>query len=218
MTNWQWQQSDGHLSLTWQGMRPCLSSAVFNGGYCEARSLLNLRVSGDPVSPQLTPEQSLHQAAEQRGLASPCIGMMTSASMTSLRYRQGQCSGENTAVLLSCGLGNARRAGDPADWSEDPASTRGTINSILITDLQLTVASQAELLCLLSEAKAAVLQELGITSPLSGRLATGTGTDATVIIGGCGRRERWFGKHTSAGETIAKLYMEALRSSIVDSD
>ena len=214
MTDWHWQHSNDYFSLQWSQPRPCLSSAVFNGGLCEARSLLNLRVNGDPVSPLLPPEQSLHQAATDLNLPGPTIGLMTSASMDSFRYRQTEYGGHTIAILLSCGLGNARRAGDPADWLGDSSPPRGTINSVLISDLQWSVASQAELLALLTEAKAAALEEMGINSPLSGRPATGTGTDATAIIGGHGRAERWCGKHTKLGEIIALLYMDALCSSI----
>lgn len=218
MTDWHWQHSGDYFSLHWAQPRPCLSSAVFNGGLCQARALLNLRVSGDPVPPLLTPEQSLHQAATRLGLPTPCLGMMTSASMNSFRYRQTTYGGHAIAILLSCGLGNARRAGDPADWLGHSPPPAGTINSVLITDLQLSTASQVELLSLLTEAKAATLGELGINSPLSAKPATGTGTDATAIISGHGRPERWFGKHTKVGEQTARLYMDALRSSIEQSD
>tara|TARA_Y100001951_G_scaffold19654_1_gene14732 strand:- start:27555 stop:28208 length:654 start_codon:yes stop_codon:yes gene_type:complete len=214
VTDWHWQHSSDCFSLQWSQPRPCLSSAVFNGGLCKARSVLNLRVSGDPVSPLLTPEQSLHQAANRLDLPGPTIGLMTSALMASFRYRQTEYADHAIAIFLTCGLGNARRAGDPADWLGDSPTPLGTINSVLISDLQWSTASQAELLALLAEAKAAALQEMGIRSPLSGKPATGTGTDASVIIGGHGRAERWCGKHTKLGEIIAQLYMDALCSSI----
>jgi adenosylcobinamide amidohydrolase len=70
------------------------------------------------------------------------------------------------------------------------------------------------LLMLLTEAKCAIFQEAGITSPVSGGIATGTGTDATVIVSGFGRPERWVGKHTLLGERAARLMMDALRASI----
>ena len=64
------------------------------------------------------------------------------------------------------------------------------------------------------EAKAAVLQDMNIRSPVSRQIATGTGTDACAIISGCGAPVRWLGKHTDIGEHIARQYMDALRSSI----
>ncbi len=214
MADWQWRKTADYFSLQWPQLRPCLSSAVLNGGLCQARSLINLRVSGDAPSPLLTPEQSLYQAAQQYRLADNCVGLMTAASMNSLRIREACLHGVALAIFVSCGLSNARRAGDPHDWQPEHAPRIGTINSVLITDLTLPVATMVELHGLLSEAKAAVLQELDIRSPRSGKVATGTGTDACVVIGGHGREEKWFGKHTEAGALCAQLYMDALRCSI----
>jgi adenosylcobinamide amidohydrolase len=56
---------------------------------------------------------------------------------------------------------------------------------------------------------------LGITSPVSGRLATGTGTDAIAVFSGHGvGRARFAGKHTLLGERLAVLVMQSLHSSI----
>ncbi len=214
MADWQWRKTADYFSLQWPQPRPCLSSAVLNGGLCQARSLLNLRVGSDTPAPLLTPDQSLYQAAQQQQLAEQCVGLMTAASMNSLRHREANLHGAAVAIFVSCGLSNARRAGDPYDWQADHGPSIGTINSVLITDLKLPVASMVELHGLLSEAKAAVLQELDIRSPRSGKIATGTGTDACAVIGGHGREEKWFGKHTEAGALCAQLYMDALRCSI----
>lgn len=215
MTDWQWHNTSQYFALEWPATRPCLSSAVLNGGLVSARALLNLRVDRNPTTPLLSPEQCLAQAQQRFGLATPCVGMMTAASMDSLRSAKTQVGGENIAVFVSCGLSNARRAGDPCDWKPSHPAPVGTINSVVITDFTLSTAGMVELHGLLSEAKAAVLQDLNITSPVSGGIATGTGTDACAIIGGHGAPATWLGKHTEVGETIAKLYMQALHSSIV---
>ena len=214
MADWQWQKTAGHFALQWPQPRPCLSSAVFNGGLVEARSLLNLRVDRDAPTPQLTPEQSLQQTQQGLGLPDTCVGLMTAASMESLRHEHIEIYGNALAVYVSCGLSNARRAGDPYDWKPTQPLPAGTINSVIISDLAFSTAGMAELHGLISEAKAAVLQELKILSPVSGNVATGTGTDACAIIGGKGGIIRWLGKHTEVGEVIAKQYMTALRSSI----
>lgn len=215
MTDWQWHHTSQYFALQWPAARPCLSSAVLNGGLVSARALLNLRVAPNPTSALLSPEHSLAQAQQNLGLTDPCVGMMTAASMKSLRSATAQVEGENIAVFVSCGLSNARRAGDPCDWKPSQTKPVGTINSVVITDFNLPTAGMVELHGLVSEAKAAVLQDLHIPSPVSGKIATGTGTDACAVIGGHGRPATWLGKHTEIGETVAKLYMQALNSSIV---
>ena len=60
------------------------------------------------------------------------------------------------------------------------------------------------------------LQELDIRSPISGELATGTGTDAiAVICGEQGERIDYCGKHTRLGEVLARLVIEALSDSVL---
>jgi adenosylcobinamide amidohydrolase len=185
---------------------------VHNGGYCQADRVLNLRVDGtNTVRP---PEVTLQRYADVQGWKGTTVGLMTAAPMDSLSYRSEEYRGESLALWLTCGLDNARRAGDPCDWEGGAVPPAGTINTVFATSLRLSQAGMAELLMLLTEAKCAIFQEAGITSPVSGGIATGTGTDATVIVSGSGRPERWAGKHTLLGERAARLMMDALRASI----
>lgn len=204
-------KTEHHQCLSWLGTRPCLSSAPHNGGFCQANRVLNLRVDGTDTLH--SPEYTLQQYADLQGWDGVTVGLMTAAPMHTLRYRCAQYHGESMELWLTCGLENARRAGDPADWDASVLPV-GTINTVIATSLSLSQATMTELLILLTEAKCAVLQEAGITSPISGGIATGTGTDATVIVSGYGRSERWAGKHTLLGEIAARLMMGALRASI----
>ena len=61
---------------------------------------------------------------------------------------------------------------------------------------------------------AATLGELGITSTLTGRTATGTGTDCTVVASGRGSVHRFCGKHVPLGEVLARTAMRALGDAI----
>ncbi|MCW8886518.1 MAG: adenosylcobinamide amidohydrolase [Motiliproteus sp.] len=217
--DWRYTKTDDHLCVEWPRQRSCLSCAVLNGGAVSGRRLVNLKVSGDPVD-QL-PEQSLQCYADQQGWRGTTIGLMTAASMNSLRIRRAELEGEVLEVFLTCGLSNARRAGDPADWvaaNLDDSPEPGTINILLITTLTLPMAAQVELIQIITEAKCAALQNLETLSPVSGESATGTGTDATVIVSGEGREERWAGKHTPLAEAVARLVIEALTSSISKTD
>ena len=92
----------------------------------------------------------------------------------------------------------------------------GTINAVVLASAALAQPARVELITVATEARAALLQELNIVSPLSGGLATGT--DAIAIV--CGAAEasaeppiRFAGKHTILGERVALLMMAAIRES-----
>ena len=105
--------------------------------------------------------------------------MMTSARMASFRSVHRSARGVEISVLVTAGISNARRAGDPAEHRVfDEAEIKpGTINVIILTNAVLTQAAQVEAVMVATEAKTAVLQDIGATSPVTGKMATGTGTD-----------------------------------------
>ena len=194
-----------------------LSSAVLNGGFCYASDFLNLRVASH--SPDVTedPSVSLQRLSEQLQCRGPAVGMMTAASLDSLRVVREEIAAEMLAVLVTTGLENARSAGDLAEHRalDDVPGERGTINLAIVTSAQIADAALVEMVAIATEAKTAVLHALGITSPVSGRLATGTGTDAIAVFSGHGvGRARFAGKHTLLGERLAVLVMQALHSSV----
>ena len=66
-----------------------------------------------------------------------------------------------------------------------------------------------------TEAKAAALQNLDIRSPVSNEPATGTGTDCIAIAADPkAEKMQYCGKHVLFGETLARLVIEAVTSSI----
>jgi len=76
-------------------------------------------------------------------------------------------------------------------------------------------AAMVEATMLATEAKAAALQNANILSSVSQQIATGTGTDAIAVVSGSGPQEIAFcGKHVLLGETIGRLVISAVESSI----
>jgi adenosylcobinamide amidohydrolase len=143
--------------------------------------------------------------------------MMTAASMQSFRLVQATEQGVAIFVLVTTGLSNVRRAGDFAEHRQIgiPPDEVGTINMICLTSAQMTPAAMVEAVITATEAKTAVLQNLGVQSPISDAPATGTGTDAIAIAGSRGAKKIQFcGKHVIFGEILANLVIEAVTSSI----
>tara|TARA_B110000503_G_scaffold25349_1_gene40047 strand:- start:12215 stop:12925 length:711 start_codon:yes stop_codon:yes gene_type:complete len=216
MAGVQLSRSDQLVQIRFSQPHRTLSSAVLNGGYCHASDFLNVQVARH--SPQAEdPEITLQRLSDQLQCSGTTVAMMTAASLDSLRVESCTIGDEVLAVTVTTGLQNARCAGDPAEYRslDVVPSERGTINLAIVTSVQVVDAALVEMVAIATEAKTAVLHELCVKSPVSGRLATGTGTDSVAVFSGHGSgRARFAGKHTLLGEKLALLVMAAIRSSV----
>ena len=201
---------------------PTLSSAVLNGGLVDASHILNLNVKNQWIKEDDSnngPAVMLCEYIQNQGWAGKTVGMMTAADMESFRIARAAEQGVEIFVLATAGLSNARRAGDHAEHRElgRPLYDPGTINLVCLTTARLSRAAMVEAVITTTEAKTLALRKLGIRSPVSNKPATGTGTDAVVIVSGHGQtRISYCGKHVVFGEILANLVMDAVCSSIKD--
>ncbi|MAT52432.1 MAG: hypothetical protein CMK32_14745 [Porticoccaceae bacterium] len=205
------------VSIHFDEPRPVLSSAVLHGGLVRTRHWLNLKVIDNPEDGVDHPADTLAEIIQRQGWPGDTVAMMTAASMQSLRLRAAAIEQQSLLVAVTSGLANARRVGDRAEYRHllDPVPSVGTINLAVISDLSLTPCVMVEALMVVTEAKAAVLEEQGTRSPVSGALATGTGTDALAIFGrDGGPTPRYAGKHTLLGETLGRLACSAIADSV----
>jgi len=212
----RYEQTDNHIHIDFRTPHRVISSAVLNGGFSEARHILNLKVPKHSDTPE-TPSATLTQYCINEGWEGTTVAMMTAASMGSFRLAKECVQGIDVAVMVTAGLSNPRRTGDKAEYRQmvcDPEEV-GTINTIAMTSAHLTDTAMVEALLIVTEAKAAVLQEIGILSPVSHRIATGTGTDSVAIVSGHGPETvAYCGKHVLFGEVLGRLTEEAISASI----
>ena len=206
------------LLLRFPGEREVLSSAPLGGGLVRARQVLNLHVDDQPgQAPEEPPEHTLVRCCAQLGLTGTTVGMMTGASLGSMREVQVHEGGVRVCCVVTLGLSNAKRAGESAEWRRHtpPAPPPGTINCVVSTDARLTGAALCEAVMVATEAKAATLAERGVRSRTGPGIATGTGTDVIAIVNGeHGPRIRYCGKHVLMGEMIARSVMCAIGRSL----
>jgi len=212
--------SDTFVHVAFDTPRQVVSSAPLNGGWVQASHIVNLNVpkKQPPGAAGLEPPAlTLEKYAAAARWEGTVVGMMTAASMDSFRIVRHACDGVEIAVMATSGISNLRRAGDPADYRiirETPATT-GTINLIVITSARLTRAAMIEAVITATEAKAAALQDMDARSPLSGKTATGTGTDEIAVAAGNGPvTVEYCGKHVLFGEILASLIIRAVTGSI----
>lgn len=206
-------QTPRHIVFRSHTAMQSTGSCVWNGGTTTVHGWLNLKVSGASghfESPALTLKNYAHALDIQQPLA----GMMTAASMNSLRYSLLQNHGIQVACIVTAGIENARRCGDPADENIQP----GTINLALLCNRSFTPAACIEALMLMTEAKTAACYDLNILSPISQQMATGTGTDSLCLLSALPCQNtapiEYCGKHTFIGEWIGKVCQEALQASL----
>jgi len=216
------KQTPEHVCVQFSTEHPVLSSAVFNGGECHASNILIMKVAENVEGTKQiveNPENTLAEYCRQLQLSGATVGMMTSASMDSFRRVSRSSQGVEISAMVTAGISNARCAGDSADWRtfQPDVTPTGTINIIILTNATMSQAALVESVMLATEAKTVAMRMLGLKSPVSGTISTGTGTDAIAVANGFGAGTiRYCGKHVLFGEMLASAVIEAITESLSD--
>ena len=220
------EHTSNHVHIEFSKAHQVMSSAVLNGGLVRADHLVNMQVpkespdngsSDNESQNNESPEQTLSNYCSNAGWHGTSVGMMTAASMKSFRMAKVTEQGIDIVIVVTSGLSNARRVGDRAEYRmmTEESKEVGTINIVFLTSAKLTEAASVEAVLMITEAKAAALQEAKIMSPISNKIATGTGTDSVAVVCGHGSELiTYCGKHVVFGEILGRLVMETVASSI----
>lgn len=214
---------DKSIVLVFSGRRKVLSTSLYNGGCHEDfEAVFNRDMtqgSGMPCeSFAPTYVESMKIVAERLGLAPEWTsGMgtaahMENASVVSRSYKELTV----TAIVTGGVETNGGRVGDPASYYKTAEKKCGTINIILVIDADLPPGVLARALVTCTEAKTAALQELMVPSRYSTGLATGSGTDQTIIVANS-ESPLFFedaGKHSKLGELIGLAVMTAVKEAL----
>ena len=214
---------DKSIVLVFSGPRKVLSTSLYNGGYHEDfEAVFNRDMtqgSGMPCeSFAPTYVESMKIVAERLGLALELTsGMgtaahMEDASIVSRSYKELTV----TAIVTGGVETNGGRVGDPASYYKTAEKKCGTINIMLVIDADLPPGILARALVTCTEAKTAALQELMAPSRYSTGLATGSGTDQTIIVANS-ESPLFFegaGKHSKLGELIGLAVMAAVKEAL----
>jgi len=211
--------TDQFLHVEFKDSVRMVSSAILNGGFQKTDHFLNSKVDANLNGERTDfepPKITLQGIVDSRNWKGNCVGMMTAALMKSFRSVRIEKQDVWINVFVTSGVSNARRVGDKADYQfmNEDCQKVGTINILVLTNAQLSDASMVECVMMVAEAKAACLQDLKVESPLSGLLATGTGTDSTAIACGTGSKVQYCGKHVLFGEILAKATYQAIYESL----
>ena len=199
------------------GVRSVLSSAPRAGGVTRARYILNHHVAAKPMGKDdrgrgtgarnADPARALSQLARSLGIRDKFVGLMTAVSLADIvtvREVHGQMWVEG---FVTVGTSNAVRAGEPVMLSQRNrrGTHPGTINLILVTNARLSGSAMVGVVQVATEAKTAVLLHAKVKSWTGRSGATGTGTDAVVVVSGEGPLQRYSGTHTTLGELVGRV-------------
>ena len=204
------------------GIRSVLSSAPRSGGMTRSRYVLNHQVSANPIGRDDSgaggaarcpdPARALSALAASLGIRDRFVGLMTAVSLLDLiavreAYDQIWVEG-----FVTVGTSNAVRAGEAVMPKETTNSRThpGTINVILVTNARLSAAAMVGVVQVATEAKTAVLLHEKVKSWTGRPGATGTGTDAVVVVSGNGPSLRYSGTHTVLGALVGRAIGRAV--------
>jgi adenosylcobinamide amidohydrolase len=208
--------------------RKVLSTSVLNGGYREDLTAVfnhDCNPGAGMACTLRAPSYEAHMrlVAGDLGLDPDTVsGIATAASMENVAIRTEEYEDLTVTALVTGGVEvNGGRVGDPASYFKPLAKAElqqpGTINIILMIDADLPPGILARALVTCTEAKTAALQELMAGSNYSSGLATGSGTDSTIIIANPDSPLSFesAGKHSKLGELIGRAVKTAVQEALL---
>jgi adenosylcobinamide hydrolase len=203
-------------------VRSVLSSAPRAGGMTRARYILNHQVAAKPIGEDdhgrgpsardADPARALSQLARSLGIRDTFVGLMTAVSIEDVVIARAAHARIWVEGFVTVGTSNAVRAGEPVMLSQRNrrGTHLGTINLILVTNARLSASAMVGMVQVATEAKTAVLLHAKVKSWTGRSGATGTGTDAVVVVSGQGPFHRYSGTHTILGELVGRAIEKAV--------
>lgn len=207
------------------GSRKILSTSLYNGGYHEDYEAVynhDCKQGAGMPCEMLAPTYEEHmRLISQRLSLNPdkVSGMGTAADMENVAIVSESFKELTVTAIITGGIEtNGGRVGDPADFYKPiPKNIKpGTINIMLLLNCDMPAGTMARALVTCTEAKTAAIQELMAGSNYSWGLATGSGTDQTIIIANT-ESELFLegaGKHSKLGELIGRVVKMAVKAAL----
>jgi len=184
-----------------------LSWAIVNGGHTNTDVVVWREVRLAELGPTVDAGALLRETLAQVGTPR-AVGLLTARDVRRYEIERVERDGVQAECLATVGLGNLLAVGDPTADAHAPV---GTINLVCRVSVGLTEEALLEAMAIAAEARTAAVLAAGLRSPLSGRPATGTGTDCIVVAAPralC--PDRFAGKHTARGSAIGAAVFGAV--------
>jgi adenosylcobinamide amidohydrolase len=187
-----------------------VSSAVHQGGFAEARAVVNLHVGKD--DPCADPSGMIAAYARRSGVPGPWVGLLTGALTERAAVGEEAADHLRALAITTVGLSNPVAAGHSpiATWAPS------TINTVVVVDADPEPAALVNAIITATEVKGLALRAAGLVVE-DGVAASGTSTDSVVIAAtGQGAPARFGGPASPLGWVVARAVRAALDRSIRD--
>jgi adenosylcobinamide amidohydrolase len=195
------------LVLRFPAPQRMLSWAIVGGGLRTASAVAWRQVVEGELGLEVDPRLLLARGLSEEGL-SDAVGLLTGCALAGAVERRARLGALVAGCVATVGLGNALRAGDPAAAPPRPV---GTINLCVWLSHPLTDEAMVEAQALAAEGRALAMLDAAVPSTVSGRPASGTGTDCQVVAAPvAGDPLAFVGKHTVAGQLIGAVVRDAV--------
>jgi len=175
-----------------------LSSAVYNGGFVKAKTILNVTVSNDFNENAI---ELFDSFSKEEGLKrGELVGLMTAVKMENARIVEK----EDVTAIITAGI------------EKPPTQSSSTVNIILLINKNLSRSAMANLIIVTTEAKTAAFFDLDVRYQ-NGELFTGDATDSVVVAcyGHENENEEPFaGRATELGRTIYEVVREGVKDAL----
>lgn len=220
-------QKHGNTIFSFPGRTKVLSTSPLNGGITTDLSYaLNINCMNGAYECEMlgdTYEEDLAAHARKMDIDPAATTALSTAAWTELcaveeaSFRDLTVTAAVTGGIDSNGMG----PGDPAFYYEEEGSYEllppGTINIFLYINQNLTDPAMVRALVICSEAKAAAVSELLLGSVYSEAIATGSGTDGTVIAADMESPHTLTDAsgHSKLGELIGKAVKSAVKQALL---
>lgn len=223
----QVHRHEKRIVIRFEKPRKVLSTSILNGGCREdLKAVFNhdcsTAIKTDCTLRAPTYEEHMRLNAQDLGFDPETVtGMGTGAQMENVAINTCQYENLTVTAIVTGGIEvNGGRVGDPTEHFS-PVDKKilpqpGTINIMLVIDADLPPGVMARALVTCTEAKTAAIQELMAGSNYSNGLATGSGTDQTIVVANPAS-ELYFegaGKHSKLGELIGCAVIPAVKEAL----
>ena len=141
---------------------------------------------------------------------------MDNLSVVTQRFKEMEVTALVTAGVSSNSVRMSKDTGSFYEPGQAGKNKPGTINIMLLSNMELSPRAMTRVLISATEAKSAALQDLDIRSSYSPQIhqATGTGTDNIIVVQGEGYPIDSTGGHTKMGELIARSVYEGVQEAV----
>ncbi len=176
-----------------------------------AHPLLWMKLGAD--GKRYSEERRAETAAQLQLPPTAVAEMSTAADMDNLAVVTRRHGPLTVTVLATAGAkSNAIRTGVDAGAYIEGEEPAGTINIMVLANIELSDAALARALITITEGKTAALEDLRVPSSYTKDVqATGTGTDSIIVVSGTAApRATYTGGHSRIGELIGKATYAAV--------